>query len=75
MLRNVSDKGSKEILHFICTKHCMVPGGWRIKEEEFCNWNHDLEVSFQFGLFIRNIKLALLLLQQGIKSQQNYIQA
>ena len=64
MLRNVSDKGSKEILHFICTKHCMVPGGWRIKEEEFCNRNHDLEVSFQFGLFIRNIKLALLLLQQ-----------
>jgi hypothetical protein len=37
--------------------------------------NNYREVYFQFGLFIRNIKLALLLLQQGIESQQNYIQA
>ena len=44
-LENVSGKGSKEIQMFL--KLCMVPGGWRVKEEEFCNRNHDLEVSLK----------------------------
>ena len=45
---NVSSKGSQEIhTSFILTKHCMVPVGWRVKEEYFCQMNHDLEVSLK----------------------------